>query len=314
MGDGKKVDLRINTIPTLYGEDMAIHLLRRDTGPMPLERLGLHRRDLGDLRSLLFNGSGLLLACGPTGAGKTTTLYACLHALNDGTRKINTIEDPAEYVLKGVRQSQVNPRVNLDFPDLLRSVLRQAPDVIMVGEIRDPITAQTTVRAGNSGHLVLATLHAPISSGAIDSMLALDVHPHFLANSLEIVLTQRLVRTLCNDCKIGFDLRDAPEVFADVRPWLSPGQGETAYAPSRCEKCHEEGYTGRTGVFEMLRFGGDIRRMLAKRRPAREVREKAIEHGMLDFRRSALLKVAEGVTSLEEVVKEIPVEFLMPDD
>jgi type II secretory ATPase GspE/PulE/Tfp pilus assembly ATPase PilB-like protein len=311
---GTRVDLRINTIPTLYGEDMAIHLLRRDAELMELENLGMYRRDLADLRNLLFSGSGLVLVTGPTGAGKTTTLYACLHALNDGTRKINTIEDPAEYVLEGVRQSQINPKINLDFPELLRSVLRQAPDVIMVGEIRDPVTAQTTVRAANSGHLVLATLHAPLSSGAIDSMLALDVHPHFLASSLEIILTQRLIRTLCDDCKIAFDLQDAPEVFDDVRPWLKPGQGETAYAPSRCEVCHEEGYTGRTGVFEMLRVGGEIRGMLAKRRPPREIRSEAVEKGMLDFRRSALLKVAEGVTSLEEVVREIPVEYLMPED
>jgi len=314
IDNGVKLDLRINTIPTLYGEDMAIHLLRRNFGLMQLDNLGLHRKDLAELRSQLFSGSGLILVTGPTGAGKTTTLYACLHALNDGSRKINTIEDPVEYVLAGVRQSQVSPKIGLDFPELLRSVLRQVPDVIMVGEVRDPVTAQTTVRAANSGHLVLATLHAPTSSGAIDSMLALGVHPHFLANSVQIILAQRLVRTLCDNCKIPFDVRDAPEVFDDIRSWLKPGQGEVAYAPSMCDQCHYEGYTGRTGVFEMLRVTPEIRSLVAKRKPAREIREMAIHQGMLDFRRSALLKVAYGITSLEEVVREIPVEYLLPPD
>jgi type II secretory ATPase GspE/PulE/Tfp pilus assembly ATPase PilB-like protein len=153
-----------------------------------------------------------------------------------------------------------------------------------------------------------------MTAAAIDSMLALDVHPHFLASSLEIILTQRLLRTLCENCKIEFDLRDAPEVFDDVRPWLKSGQGETAYAPARCEQCFHEGYTGRTGVFEMMRLNTEIRKLMARHRSAREIRAAAVEQGMLDLRRSALLKVADGVTSLEEVVLEIPVEYLMTND
>src|SRR6202011_1016551 len=154
--------------------------------------------------------------------GKTTTLYACLNYLNTGHRKINTIEDPIEYAIQGIRQSQVNAKIDVDFPDLLRGVLRQAPDVIMIGEIRDPLTAETAVRAANSGHLVLATLHAPVAAGGVQSMLSLGVHPHFLASSLLGVIAQRLVRTLCPYCRVAFDLADSPETFAEVLHRLQP--------------------------------------------------------------------------------------------
>lgn len=251
--DDKKIDLRINTIPTFYGEDMSIHLLERDLRLLEVDHLGLQQKDLYTLKRLLNSNSGLILVTGPTGYGKTTTLYACLHYLNDGTRKINTIEDPVEYVLDGICQSQIRPKIDLGFPELLRSVLRQAPDVIMVGEIRDPVTAETAVRAANSGHMVFATLHAPMAAGAIDSMLSLDVHPHFLASSLSGVVTQRLLRKLCQRCRIPFDLSESPETFQEITDLLKPGQGETAYAPAGCKHCFQEGYIGRTGVFEVLR-------------------------------------------------------------
>ncbi len=314
LEDGKKADLRVSTIPTMYGEDMALRLLEREIVLRELGQLGLHRKDLGVLKGLLASPSGLLLVTGPTGAGKTTTLYACLNYLNDGTRKINTIEDPIEYALEGVHQSSINLKIKLDFPELLRSVLRQAPDVSMVGEIRDPVTAETAVRAANSGHLVLATLHAPIAAGAVDSMLSLEVHPHFLASCLLGVLTQRLVRTLCEHCKTSFDLSESPHTFDDVKPWLGPGQGKQLFSAPGCEKCNRGGYTGRTGVFEVLKATKEIRRLIADQRTVREIRDQAVEQGMLDMRRSALLKVADGITSTEEVVRVIPTEHLMPDE
>jgi len=314
LENGKKADLRVSTIPTMYGEDMALRLLEREIVLRELDQLGLHHKDLGVLKGLLASPSGLLLVTGPTGAGKTTTLYACLNYLNDGTRKINTIEDPIEYALEGVHQSSINPRIKLDFPELLRSVLRQAPDVIMVGEIRDPVTAETAVRAANSGHLVLATLHAPIAAGAVDSMLSLEVHPHFLASCLLGVLTQRLVRTLCEHCKTSFDLSESPHTFDDVKPWLQPGQGEQLFSAPGCQQCRQGGYAGRTGVFEVLKTTKEIRRLIAERRTVREIRDQAVEQGMLDMRRSALLKVADGITSAEEVVRVIPTEYLMPDE
>ena len=225
LASGHIVDLRINAIPTLYGEDMAIRLLDREMRLLSLDSLGLSRIELSKLDSMLASPSGLILVTGPTGAGKTTTLYACIQRLNDGTRKINTIEDPVEYALDGVRQSQVNLRMDLDFPELLRSVLRQAPDVIMVGEIRDPLTAETAVRAANSGHLVFATLHAPTAPGAVDSMLAMGAHPHFLASSLLGILAQRLVRTLCPKCKTAVDISESPQTFEEVPQMAGAGPG-----------------------------------------------------------------------------------------
>jgi general secretion pathway protein E len=312
LASGHIVDLRINAIPTLYGEDMAIRLLDRDMRLLSLDLLGLSRIELSKLHSMLASPSGLILVTGPTGAGKTTTLYACIQRLNDGTRKINAIEDPVEYALDGVRQSQVNLRMELDFPELLRSVLRQAPDVIMVGEIRDPLTAETAVRAANSGHLVFATLHAPTAPGAVDSMLALGAHPHFLASSLLGILAQRLVRTLCPKCKKAVDISESPLTFEEVRKWLEPDQGQAIYTSRGCPECHQEGYSGRTGIFEVLRVSKETRRLIAERRTVREIREQAVNEGMLDVRRAALLKVAEGVTSTEEMMRVIPAEHLMP--
>ena len=311
--DGHKTDLRINTTPALYGENMAIRLLDRDQRVLELEDLGMSTRDLGHLQSMLASSSGLILVTGPTGAGKTTTLYACIRRLNNGQRRICTIENPIEYALSGVRQSHVNLRIGLDFPELLRSVLRQSADVILVGEIRDPVTAETTVLAAKSGQLVLATLHASTAAGAVDSMLSLGVHPYFLSSGLSAVITQRLVRTLCPHCKVAVDLSESPHTFDDVRHWLKPDQGKTIYAAAGCPKCHFEGHTGQTGVFEVLRISRAIRRLINERATSREIRDQAVREGMMDVRREALLKVADGVVSIEEMMRTIPVEYLLPD-
>lgn len=307
---GGTLDLRINTIPTLYGEDFTLRLLVRDTRLLAISEVGFLRKDYNILLSLLNSPSGLILVTGPTGAGKTTTLYAALAYLNNGERKINTIEDPIEYAIDGLRQSQINPRIDVGFVELLRGVLRQAPDVIMIGEIRDPVTAETAVRAANSGHLVLATLHAPIAAGAIQSMLALGVHPHFLSSCLLGVIAQRLVRTLCPACKISFDMSDSPQTFEEVRQWLEPGQGQLLYGHKGCSECHMLGYTDRTGVFEVLPVSRAIRKMILAKLPMQSVRQKSIEEGMIEFRQSALLKVARGDTSIEEVFRAIPTEYL----
>lgn len=308
----RKVDLRINTIPTLHGEDMAIRLLERESRLVHLSDLGMLDESLNLLRSMLASPSGLFLVSGPAGTGKTTSLYACLRTVNDGTRKINTIEDPVEYALPGVRQSQVNPRINLDFPELLRSVLRQSPDVIMVGEIRDPVTAQTSVRAAKSGHLVFATVHAPFAAGTIDAMLALGVPPYFLGTSLLGAMTQRLVRTLCPHCKVGFDITDSPYTFDDVRPWLREGEGARIYSAPGCDHCYWQGFVGRTGVFEVFRATKEIRQMITDGRTSEQIRDRLVEIGVMDLRRAALLAVARGVTSLEEVLRVIPTEQLLP--
>jgi type II secretory ATPase GspE/PulE/Tfp pilus assembly ATPase PilB-like protein len=304
------IDLRISTLPTLYGEDFALHLLFRGMQSLTLEKLGLRQQELKPLLELLNSPSGLMLVTGPTGSGKTTTLYAALKYLNNGERKINTIEDPIEYALAGIRQSQINLRAAVDFPDLLRSVLRQAPDVIMIGEIRDPVTAQTAVRAANSGHLVLATLHAPTSAGAVQSMHGLGVHAHFLGACLRGVISQRLVRTLCPECRVQADPSLHPALFDDVRHLLDAGESPGLYTAPGCTACHRSGYSGRTGVFEMLPVTAMMRPLIYDRQPTQAIRQRAMEDGMLEFRQAALLKVAQGETSLEEVMRAIPSEYL----
>ncbi len=309
------VDLRISVIPTLYGEDFAIRLLRRDTKLIGLESLGFSDEQFGHYQTMLESPSGLILITGPTGSGKTATLYASLvslaHSGPGGMRKINTIEDPIEFSIEGLRQSQVNTVIGLTFAEMLRGVLRQSPDVIMVGEIRDPETAETAVLAANSGVLVFATLHAPRAAGAVQSMRSLGNHPHFLATSLRGVIAQRLVRTLCSKCRIPFDISDAPHVFEEVRSLLHGDEGKTLYASAGCPACNMTGYAGRTGVYELMPIDPAIRDLIAANEPAAAIHTKAVEHGMLDFRRSALLKVARGITSTEEVFRIIPTEQLV---
>jgi general secretion pathway protein E len=310
---GSTVDLRVNMVPTLHGEDLALRILSRDSNLYKLPELGLLPDQLNILKELLDRPSGLILITGPTGSGKTATLYAAMQHLNNRARKINTIEDPIEYAVDGIRQSQVNPQVDLGFAKLLRSVLRQSPDVIMIGEIRDPETAETAVRAANSGQLVFATIHAPIAAGAVQSMRGLGVHPHFLSTALLGVISQRLVRTLCNECKTPFDLSIAPRTFDEVRPWLAADEGHTLFAPKGCMACQMSGYGGRTGVFEIMRLSRRLRDLIGDGRSTQEIRNEAVTERMLEFRQSALLKVARGITSTEEVFRVIPTEHLLED-
>jgi len=308
--DDEVIDLRLNILPTLYGEDCTMRLLDRQTRLLSLDKLGFIRRDLNHLLGMLSTPAGLILVTGPTGSGKTTTMYACLNHLNNGARKINTIEDPVEYALPSVRQSQVNPAIDLGFAEILRSVLRQAPDVIMIGEIRDVETATTAVRAANSGHLVLATLHAPISAAAVQAMLNLNVHPHHLASCLLGVIAQRLVRTLNPDTRQSYDASAMSHVFNEVRRYLEPGQGEAIYGPGP-QSAGSLPYVGRVGVFEVMSISPALRALIAGSSTAQQIRQKAIEEGMIGVRQAALLAVARGVTSVEEVFRVVPAEFLL---
>lgn len=310
---GRKVDLRINVLPTLYGEDITLRILDRDQQVRTLENVGLLPKQRSDLLGMLNSPSGLILVTGPTGAGKTTTLYACLNYLNNGTRKINTIEDPIEYAVEGLRQSQVNPAVELDFPELLRSVLRQSPEVIMIGEIRDRVTAQTAIRAANSGQLVLATLHAPVAAAAMQSMFALDVSPHFLSTCLRGVIAQRLFRTACPECRVAIDIGETPLTFEEVRRWLEPGAGNVIFAAAGCKTCLRTGYASRRGLFEVLTITRRVRNLIARSAPSLEIENAAIEEGMIEFRRGGLLQVGNGVTTTEEILRVVPSEHLGVD-
>ncbi|MBW3596102.1 MAG: GspE/PulE family protein [Planctomycetes bacterium] len=305
---GRSLDLRVSTVPTLNGQDLAVRLLDRQAQFRSLDRLGLTPVDLSKLRLLLRKSGGLILVTGPTGAGKTTTLYASIAELNDGRRKINTLEDPIEFTLPGVRQSQTQPKIGLDFPQLLRGVLRQSPDVIMIGEIRDMETAATAVQAANSGHLVLATLHAPVAAGAVQAMLSLGAPPYFLSNCLLGVLAQRLVRVLCPECRARQEI--AAPAFEEVRPWLGE-EAPAIYAPVGCDACRGGGYESQTGVFELMTMNDELRDAIAAGRSRSELQRLAIAAGMLEFRRAALLRVAQGITSVEEVIRTMPSECFL---
>jgi type II secretory ATPase GspE/PulE/Tfp pilus assembly ATPase PilB-like protein len=306
---GRRLDLRINTIPTMYGEDCTIRILDQLDRLLAIDQIGLDPLLYNQLIRLLASPSGLLLVTGPTETGKTTTLYSCLTFLNNGERRIQTIEDPVEYSIRGIRQSQVNAMINLTFDELLRGVLRQTPDVVMIGEIRDPETARTAVRAAASGHLVLSTLHAPVAAAAIHTLLRLEVHPHLLATSLLGVISQRLLRTLCPRCRQGFEV-PSPHIFDEVRDNLEPGDGQNLYGPVGCPECFDTGYVGRTAVFEMLRVGPTIRRLIDEGGTTQAIRTESIRAGLIEFRHSGLIKVAQGSTSIEELIRVLPGEYM----
>ncbi len=303
LSSGSVVDIRINTVPTLYGECLAMRLLERDSKLCRLEALGLVGPQLGALVSALHSSSGLILVTGPTGNGKTTTLYACLHYLHDGTRKIHTLEDPIEYAVHGVHQTQVDAGVNADFQQMLRGVIRQGPDVLLIGEIRDLETAETTVRAANSGQLVFASLHAPVASAALQSMLALGVSGYRLSESLLAIVAQRLIRTVNRQTAIPMDLSAAPRTFEEVQAWLDQPVPTVYAADSQKDGT---GYSGRTGVFEILVPTPEIRRLITAGESRTEIARQAVAEGMLDFRRAGLLKVAAGLTTFDEIQRVLP--------
>lgn len=306
--DAAVVDLRLSTIPTLHGEDMVVRLLSRDFGLFGMDELGFADDELASVQMMLDSPGGLILCCGPTGSGKTATLYAALRQLHDGTRKINTIEDPIEFAIEGFRQSQANHLTGLTFSDLLKGVLRQSPDIIMIGEIRDKETATTAVRAANSGHLVLSTIHAPVAAAAIESMRSLGVNNHFLATALRGVISQRLVRTLDPERRVEYDISHAPEIFEPIQHLLKDGEGKTFYAPGAGEG--HSGYSGRTGVYEVMAMTTKLRDLVAQGADTNAIRDQALADGMRDFKSNALLKVARGVTAIEEVFRVIPAEYL----
>ena len=308
--DDGRVDVRINILPTMQGEDLCLRIWSRSYDQLSLSNIGFFPSDLANLEQLLNAPSGLILVTGPTGTGKTTTLYACLQHLNRGLRKINTLEDPVEYLLPGIRQSQVNVKIGVDFPELLRSVLRQAPDVIMVGEIRDPQTAQIAVRAANSGQLVLATIHAQVAAAAIRNLLFFDVSPHFLADCLLAVISQRLYRRLCVECRAEYRVDEGSHMYEEVAELLGPGQQNRFFGSRGCEACFGEGYDTRGALIEMLKVNRAIRQLISTGAAPAEMQCAAIENGMIEFRRGALLKIAGGETSPEEILRVIPVEHL----
>ncbi len=299
------IDVRINTLPTFYGEDLALRILAPRYRLIDLENLGMSSRSMSIMDWVLRQPHGLVLVSGPTGSGKSTTLYAILRKLNDGTRKINTIEDPVECLLPGIHQTQVNPRIGQDFSDLLPAVLRQDPDVIMVGEVRDANTATTALRAAVTGQVVLATLHAPRAAGAVQSMLGLGANNHLLAASLRSVIAQALLRRVCDRCAEPLETKNVAVSFDDVQHLLGPDAKPSPRRGRGCAACMGSGYHGLFGIFELIRCTPGISDLIEHGATPDELEAKSIEEGMTPLRSWAKLAVARGITTLEEVNRAI---------
>lgn len=296
---GREVDVRVSIIPMIHGEAVVLRLLQRSDALLGTGHLGMSRRDQELFNRVLEMPHGIVLVTGPTGSGKTTTLYAALSRINDTERKIITIEDPVEYQLRGVNQIQVSTKTGLTFAQGLRAILRHDPDVVLVGEIRDRETAEIAVQASLTGHLVFSTLHTNDAPGAATRLVDMGVEPYLVASSLEVVIAQRLVRLICTGCK-----RQLPE--SDVkrlRDTLGPMVPEVLYAGTGCRACQGTGYMGRQGVFEVMAVSDEIRGLILQRAPAYELRRVAARQGMQSLRQDGWRIIAEGRTTIDEVFR-----------
>jgi len=294
----KPVDVRVSTIPTAHGERVVLRLLDKQAGRLDLFRLGMDQATLTQMDRLIREPHGIVLVTGPTGSGKTTTLYAALARLDAGSQNIMTVEDPIEYDLDGISQTQINTRIEMSFARALRTILRQDPDVVMIGEIRDLETAQIAVQASLTGHLVFATLHTNDAVSAVTRLVDMGVEPFLLASGLIGVVAQRLVRCLCLECRQAVTT-DASQLAA---LGFAPAAG-TYYAAQGCTTCNRSGYRGRTGIYELLPVDADLRRLIHDRASEQALRDRALASGMRSLRDDGLRLAAQGVTSLEEVVR-----------
>lgn len=298
---GRELDLRVSTVPTVHGESVVMRVLDRASVRFSLESMGFAGDTLSRFNALLAKPHGIVLVTGPTGSGKTTTLYAALSKLDSATQKIITVEDPVEYQLEGINQIQVHPQINLTFASALRSILRQDPDIIMIGEMRDGETAQIAVQSALTGHLVLSTLHTNTAAGAVIRLKDMGVEGYLITSSVNGVLSQRLVRTLCKHCK-------APELpsaevlaTAGLHRFCAPDQ--PIYRAVGCPQCRGSGYQGRTGIHELLVLDEPMRRAIVAGQDASQLHALAIQSGMLTLHEDGLRKVVAGVTSLDELLR-----------
>lgn len=298
---GKDIDIRVSTIPTAFGESVVMRLLDKSQSFLDLTSLGVVGRYREIITELIHKPNGIILVTGPTGSGKTTTLYACLSEINSKELKIITIEDPVEYQLHGINQVQVNPKIELTFAAGLRAFLRQDPDVIMVGEIRDRETAEIAIQASLTGHLVFSTLHTNDAPSSITRLVDMGVEPFLVSSSVIAIIAQRLVRTVCSDCAKKYTPTE--EELAEIGATTADLKGRQIYKPVGCPICLETGYAGRTGIYEFMVMNDPIRTEIMKGADASMLRKVAVEHGMISLRMDAANKVMDGSTTIEEVMR-----------
>lgn len=299
---GKDVDIRVSTVPTQFGERIVMRLLDKAGAVLDINHLGVEKRNLDTMLKLLSKPNGIILVTGPTGSGKTTTLYACLTQINKPDLNILTVEDPIEYQLDGIGQMQVNPKIDFTFASGLRAILRQDPDVVMVGEIRDTETAEIAIQASLTGHLVLSTLHTNDSAGAVSRLLDMGVEPFLVSSSLLAVLAQRLVRRLCPECRVPYEISD--EELRELS--LNPAEitSRQAFRPgtTSCQRCQGTGYTGRLGIHELLLIDDEVRSQILQQVDSNTIKNSAIKRGFASLRADGGRKVLAGLTSVEEVL------------
>ncbi len=304
---GRDIDIRVSIIPTGYGERAVLRLLDRQQGLISLNQLGMEEKDEQNFEDLLSHTHGIILVTGPTGSGKTTTLYAALKRIYTEEKNIITIEDPVEYQIQGIGQIQVNPKIGLNFASGLRSMLRHDPDVIMVGEIRDHDTAEIAIQASLTGHLVLSTLHTNDSASAVTRLIDMGIEPFLIASSLSGVLAQRLLRKICASCKEGYTPSGLELTY--FTPMTEGQYSRTGEVPEQlyrgrgCERCNGTGYLGRTGIFELLPVHHEIVSLINRNTDTHMIKKSAVKEGMKTLRIDGLYKVLQGITTLEELLR-----------
>lgn len=299
---GSPVDLRVSTLPTMFGESVVMRVLDRSVVQLDLDLIGLREDELKSLRLLIAKPNGIILLTGPTGCGKTTTLYSALNEANDIATKIITTEDPVEYDLEGIIQVQINEEIGVTFATCLRSILRQDPDKILVGEIRDIETAQIAVQAALTGHVVFSTLHTNDAPTAVTRLVEMGLESFLIAATVEAIIGERLVRNICINCKDEYEPTDDMLMELNLTP--ADVEGKTFYYGRGCDECNNTGYKGRSGIFEMLIVTDTIRDLITEQASTQMLRDTARKQGMRSLRESGLLKVLDGVTTIEEVVRE----------
>ncbi len=299
---GRGIDLRVSTLPTVFGESVVMRVLDRSVISLDLDQVGLTTEQQDIVKKLISKPNGIILATGPTGCGKTTTLYSCLREVNKIEYKIITTEDPVEYDISGIIQVSIKPKINLTFAACLRHILRQDPDIIMVGEIRDKETAQISIQASLTGHLVFSTLHTNDAPGAVTRLIDMGIEPFLISSTLESVVAQRLIRVLCPKCKEAY----VPDEYELSQINLSQDKAadKTFYRAKGCHECNDIGYRGRTGIFEILIMTDKIRTLIMDKSHTALLRKAAIEGGMRTLRDDGLLRVYDGLTTIEEVIRE----------
>lgn len=308
VNNGKNIDFRVAVLPTVYGEKVVMRILDRSSILLRLEDLGFLPQALEKFKKAFMLPHGALLVTGPTGSGKSTTLYATLNVLNNEEKNITTVEDPVEYRLSGINQVQVNPKAGLHFANALRNILRTSPDILMVGEIRDRETAKTAIEAALTGHLVLSTLHTNDAPSALPRLIEMGVESFLVSSAINCVLAQRLVRKLCPNCKVPYE--PDPDVLRNLNFPLEEGDEDLVIYKANengCAKCGGTGYKGRIGLYEVMPMSDEIQRMTVREASATAIMQQAKEEGLIDMRDDGFIKVKMGITSIEEVMRVVAV-------